>query len=158
MGKIFFIKDSIFASKADIWVNPVNTKGVSGGGLAKLFKEKFPVCFDLYHERCKKNELEIGKLLVTSSEDFYHQPQLVIHFPTKNHWADFSKIEFIDQGMESLKKLVKNLDKDRYRAIAIPALGCGLGGLTWDDVKPVILKHAAQLDMKVEIYLPNFKK
>ena len=49
-------------------------------------------------------------------------------FPTKDHWKTNSPIDGIEKGMEWLVNNYKNLD---IPSIALPALGCGLGGLDW---------------------------
>ena len=40
-------------------------------------------------------------------------------------------------------------------SLAIPALGCGNGGLEWKDVGPMLYQHLLQLDIPVELYIPE---
>lgn len=56
-----FKNGNIFESDAKAIINPVNTVGVMGKGLAYQFKQKYPNNFKNYEEKCKKNEIEIGK-------------------------------------------------------------------------------------------------
>ena len=64
-------------------------------------------------------------------------------------------MEYVESGLEYL---VKNYDKLGIKSVAIPALGCGLGGLKWEEVKEKILSILSEIDDKVEIeiYEPFF--
>src|SRR3954468_132740 len=53
---------------------------------------------------------------------------LVINFPTKRHWRGNNRIEDIDAGLVALIADVRRLG---IASIAVPPLGCGLGGLDW---------------------------
>jgi hypothetical protein len=41
------------------------------------------------------------------------------------------------------------------KTVAIPPLGCGLGGLSWNIVEPMILKEFAQSGIEVRLYPPQ---
>ena len=62
-------------------------------------------------------------------------------------------MEYVESG---LKYLAKNYDKLGIKSVAIPALGCGLGGLKWEEVKEKILSILSELDnnINIEIYEP----
>ena len=117
-------RPSFFSGK--ILVNPVNCVGVMGAGLAKKFKLMFPENYIFYRKNYRS--LKPGKLLI------YRGEKTIINFPTKTHWREKSKIEYITTGLAEVEKL----ETDEF--IFIPALGCGLGGLSWDKVRPEILK------------------
>lgn len=99
--------------------------------------------------------LEIGRLHVveTGAE---RGPKYVVNFPTKRHWRESSRIEDITEGLQSL---VAEVNRRRIRSIAIPPLGCGLGGLEWNDVEPRIQAAFSQgydgnWDLRVALYRP----
>jgi len=69
-------------------------------------------------------------------------PRWIINFPTKQHWRDSSKLEWIDQGLIDLRKVLAD---NEISSVAIPPLGCGLGGLDWQLVKPRIEDALADL-------------
>lgn len=66
----------------------------------------------------------------------------MINFPTKIHWLDRSSMRYIHLGLEAL---VKEITTRQFKSVAIPKLGCGLGGLSWGDVKPVVVKALSGL-------------
>ena len=62
-------------------------------------------------------------------------------------------MEYITAG---LKDLVRVIRERGIKKIAIPPLGCGLGGLDWSEVKPLIVDALAELpDLYVIIYEPG---
>lgn len=137
----------IFASSCDFLINPVNIVGVMGKGLALEFKKRFPNNFIHYQACCKNNSLTIGKLLIVPENG-----KAIINFPTKKHWKDNSELNYIVLGLEKLKIAVP-----RYgiTSIAFPKIGCGLGGLNWNDVFPLINDFANSIDQAVliEVYV-----
>lgn len=130
---IYYRWDSIFDSDADAIVNAVNCVGAMGAGLAKAFAVKFPLMEKDYKAYCEE------KLLAPGSLHTYYSniglDPMIINFPTKDDWRNPSNLVFIDSGMEALTNLVF---KFKLKRVAIPALGCGLGGLQWTDVHETI--------------------
>lgn len=128
------IYGDIFEIEADILVNPVNCVGVMGKGLALQFKKRFPDMFVKYKENCSDG-FQPGELFCSYTND-----KLIVNFPTKNHWKDKSEYHYISDGLEALTKVlsfVYTLTTNPI-IIAMPALGCGLGGLEFSKVKELI--------------------
>lgn len=148
--KFVYIKNGdIFKSKCDYLVNPVNCEGVSGAGLALLFKEKFPGNFKNYRYFCESGKLGIGGLLLYEENN-----KIIINFPTKNLWRNYSSYDYVDSGLHKLRAEIVHR---KIKSIAIPALGCGLGGLHWDKVRKMIESHFKTInhDITIEIYEPR---
>lgn len=143
---IEFVKGDLFKSKADALVNPVNCEGVMGKGLAKEFRLRWPEMFLDYQERCARRELLPGST-VLFSKTF---PNIIL-FATKGAWRNPSKYEYIETGLENLKEGLRIWNLKR---IAMPAVGCGLGGLKWPQVKGLIWGHLQDLMVTVEVYEP----
>ncbi len=133
-------------------VNTVNTVGVMGKGIALMFKERFPDIFKDYAAACKNKRVQTGRMFVTPTGQL-HGPRWVIHFPTKRHWRHPSKLEWIDEGLADLRRV---LVANKIDSVAIPPLGAGNGKLEWADVKPMIEKHLADLPaVQVIVYEPT---
>lgn len=123
----------IFATSCEAIVNPVNTVGVMGTGLAAKFKRLYPDNFTHYAEVCRQKKLVPGGLCVTTTGR--QHPAYIINFATKDHWLRQSKLEDIRIGMNNM--IIFMLEKN-IRSVAIPALGCGEGRLAWEIVRPVM--------------------
>ena len=145
-------KGDILKADAEALVNTVNCVGVMGRGIALQFKKAFPDNFKAYVASCKREELQPGKVLIHDLCSLVN-PRYIINFPTKRHWRGKSRMEDIDAGLETLVLEVRRLG---IRSIAIPPLGCGLGGLKWEEVHPRILHAFADLsDIDVLLYEPK---
>jgi O-acetyl-ADP-ribose deacetylase (regulator of RNase III) len=60
----------------------------------------------------------------------------------------------IEQGLIWIKD---NYEKLGITSLALPALGCGLGKLSWSVIGPMMVKYLKGLKIKVSIYLPTEK-
>lgn len=146
-------RGNLLEAKAEALVNAVNCVGVMGKGVALQFRQKFSEeYFKDYKRACQNGDLIIGKVHVYSlSSDGAHR--FIINFPTKNHWREKSRFEDIESGLQSL---VEAVEKHHIKSIAMPALGCGLGGLDWNEVKPLIKKAFVQIsDVNVQLFTPQ---
>lgn len=120
-------------SPAEALVNPVNTVGVMGKGLALQFKVRFPGAFKAYAAACAARQIRVGEMFVTTGET--NEPRWIVQFPTKEHWRNPSRLEWIRDGLVALRAVIQ---ERQIRSVAIPPLGCGLGGLDWAKVRPMI--------------------
>jgi O-acetyl-ADP-ribose deacetylase (regulator of RNase III) len=147
---IEFTRGNLLDAKVDALVNTVNTVGVMGKGVALMFKEAFPENFKDYEAACKKKAVKVGKMFVTER---LLSPKWIINFPTKEHWRGDSKLEWIETGLDDLKRVII---ENGIKSIAIPPLGSGNGGLKWEDVRPKIEEALSSLkDVNVLVYEPT---
>lgn len=146
--------------KADVQalVNTVNCVGVMGKGIALQFKLKLPENFREYEKVCKRGDLEPGRVFVFDRGKLFEEdqgPQYIINFPTKTHWRKPSKLKYIEMGMDAL---VEEVQQRGIESIAIPPLGCGNGGLDWEDVEATIERHMEALPgVHVVLYPPGYE-
>jgi len=142
---IMYVKGDLFQSPAHVLVNTVNTVGVMGRGIALDFKHLFPQMYRQYRDLCENGQLEIGKLWLYKSPNKW-----VLNFPTKKHWRNPSRVEYIEAG---LQKFVQSYADYGIHSVAFPALGCGNGQLDFEtQVKPLMEKHLRSLPIEVFIY------
>ena len=145
------VKGDIFDADVEALVNPVNTVGVMGAGLAAAFKRRYPTNFTAYRQACKRGDVRIGCVFVHDL-GMLPRPRYVVNFPTKQHWRDPSQLEYIASGLADLRKQIASY---RFSSIAVPPLGCGLGGLKWDQVRPMMINALTGLaDTEALIYQP----
>lgn len=142
---IYYAHGNIFESPAGVLVNPCNTVGVMGAGLALQFKIKYPEMFVKYQRHCQEHLLFIRRLALYTC----HDGKRVLCFPTKQHWRDNSQIDYISIGLQNFRTTYA---KKKITSVAFPKLGCGKGNLSWDDVKPIMEKYLSNLPIDVYIY------
>lgn len=139
-------------SDTEALVNTVNTVGVMGKGIALQFKRQYPGNYDVYRKAYANGSLAIGSILVVEeSTAFGHR--YIFNFPTKEHWRHPSKYEYIEAGLEALRK---EIEARNIKSIAIPPLGCGNGKLSWSSVRQMIIDAFEDVsDLRVELYPPK---
>jgi len=129
-------------------VNPVNCQGVMGRGLAALFKKKYPDMYSAYVSAFYKGKLKIGSVFAYVRKGV---PKYIINVPTKDHWNKPSEFEYVQKGLDALVVFVK---QHKIKSLAVPLLGCGLGGLDKKVVYRMMEKTLGELNnVDVTIYV-----
>lgn len=142
---IIYRDGDILRDPAEAIVIPVNTMGVPGAGLAKAWAKKDPDAAGVYQALCEKGLVTIGEINI-----IIHGDSRWIMFPTKEHWKHPSQLEWIEKGLMDLQPQVTGLE-----SLAVPALGCGLGGLEWETVRRLLEKYLTPLSASITIYPPK---
>jgi hypothetical protein len=121
-----------------------------GAGLAKQCKERYPSVETLYLHLHKHDQLRINRPdLVNTFEG-----KLILLFPTKRDWRKPSRLDWIETNLIWIKNEYPDRNLRGIQSLALPALGCGHGGLDWLMVKELIYIHLAELELPIELYPP----
>lgn len=151
---ITFTQGNLLEADVEALVNTVNTVGIMGKGIALMFKERFPRNFEAYTRACEASEVRIGRMFVTENKEFFG-PRWIINFPTKTHWRVKTRIEWVEQGLKDLVRVIRNKD---IHSMSIPPLGCGNGGLDWREVRPLIVSALEDVEgVNAIVYEPTSK-
>lgn len=152
MTEFVSAKGDLLAAEAEVLVNTVNCVGVMGKGIALAFKKAYPDNFEAYAAACKANRVRPGKILVFKCPPSLAGPRFIFNYPTKRHWKQKSLLSDVEAALPELVNICRSL---KVASIAIPPLGCGLGGLDWTVVRPKVEKALSVLpDLKVIFYDP----
>ena len=145
-------KGNLLDADVEALVNTVNTVGIMGKGIALQFRQAFSENFTAYQTACKHGEVQPGHMFVTETGALTG-PRYIINFPTKRDWRARAKMEDIDAGLIAL---IAELRDRHICSVAVPPLGCGNGGLNWDEVRPRIeAAFAALPDVQVLLFTPD---
>lgn len=149
-------RGDLFAADVAALVNPVNGVGVMKRGLSRQFKTRFPENYEQYQAACTPDPLAPGTVLVHDRGGLFgdaDRPRYILNVVTKQHWSDLSGRAAIETGVTEVAETVQNRDID---SLAVPALGCGGGGLDWTDVRPILKSRLAPLtDTHVLLFAPR---
>lgn len=163
--KLSLVEGDMFFSRMQTFTISVNTVGIMGKGLASRAKYQFPDVYVHYQDFCRSRRLKMGKPQLYKREssldhELADDPESLsncnlqrwfLMFPTKENWRERANINGIEEGLRWLKD---NYKKEGIESLAIPALGCGLGGLEWCDVGPLMCRYLKTFDIQIAIYLP----
>ncbi|HHH1420726.1 TPA: macro domain-containing protein [Yersinia enterocolitica] len=142
-----FTHGDMFDLDVDIRVNTVNCVGIMGKGVALAFKNRYPEMYSCYKEACDRGRIVPGYLHIWKNNE-----TTVINFPTKRHWRNKSRYEDIELGLIALRSYLEPLGEVK---VALPALGCGHGGLDWTIVSKMIEQYLSDLVASIYIFEPN---
>ncbi len=149
---IRYSQGNLLAASAEALVNTVNEVGVMGKGIALMFREAYPQAAREYEQAAKAGHVRVGRMFVTSNSSLIG-PKWIINFPTKKHWRNPSKLEWVREGLRDLVTVIRD---HNITSIALPPLGCGNGGLDWELVRREIEAAAAELpDVDIQVFAPS---
>jgi O-acetyl-ADP-ribose deacetylase (regulator of RNase III) len=149
---IGIVKGNLLEADVEALVNTVNCVGHMGKGIALQFKKAYPDNYMSYRRACDQGYVMPGRMHVFETGNMYN-PKYIINFPTKRHWKGRSRMEDIEAGLNALSEELRGRG---IRSIAVPPLGCGLGGLNWTSVRQLIEQTFAKLpDVQVMLYPPS---
>ncbi len=165
-NNISLIEGDMFFSNMQTLTISVNLQGIMGKGLASRVKYQFPDVYVFYQDICREKKITAIKPYLykreTSMDEELADLSLPLNTPnsvkwfllfaTKRKWRENSRLEDIEGGLDWVKK---NAKQQGIKSLALPALGCGLGNLTWSDVGPLICRYLHDIDIHVAIYLPR---
>lgn len=140
---ITYYRGDILSSQAEAITIPVNCVGVMGKGLAKQAAETYPHMFKTYKDLCKQHVIKPGHIHIVNCE------RKIILFATKDHWRHPSQLCWIKSGLKYMQQI-----DGTFTSIAIPAVGCGLGGLDWKTVETYITDMFTNSITELHIYPP----
>lgn len=139
------MRGNIFASTSEVITITVNCVGIMGAGIALDARYRWPNAANEYATACSMGQISIGKILWACQSK-----QKVAFFPTKTHWQLPTKIVYIEKGLNTLRTEI--IDRS-ISSLALPHLGCSNGGLSWSDVKPVVVNALSDIsELKVELW------
>ncbi len=156
----------IFFSELQTLAVTVNLQGVMGKGLALRAREQFSDVYVEYEKACRAKKITsarpyiykretsvVGELTdLKPNKPIKNSVKWFLLFATKRHWRTPSRLEDIENG---LKWIQTNCQKVEIQSLAMPALGCALGGLSWTEVAPLMCKYLHGIGIPIEIYLPR---
>ena len=148
---IIEVKGDILFSKAQAIVHGVAANDPMTQGLAKSLHEKMPSMHKDFHHWCHQHHPKPGEAWVWTSADGVRIVNLITQEGGYGHGARPGKAT-VKHVRHALKALCKIAKKEKFTSMAVPALATGVGGLSWDDVKPVIEEQLGAIDIPVYLY------
>lgn len=138
---IKYIKGDLFSTDAPAILHGVNCQGVMASGVAKTFKEIYPSSYMkylAYHQKGRESKSffnPIGKIVWMKEWD----DKITISGHTQNFYGKDGKL-YTNYGAVTEVMLYCNLLclELGINQIAMPKIGCGLGGGDWNVVSNLI--------------------
>lgn len=133
------IVGDVFATTAPILGHGVNLKGDMGGGIAALIAKKWKDTVYLpYEDACNNGGIALGGVLPTQTEG--EGSLWVFNMATQVNPGRDARLEALKDSLAEAVNLAEEMGFDH---MALPRIGAGIGGLTWDEVLNVIEAQSA---------------
>lgn len=117
------VEQDLFDVPADTRVISINLVGAMGAGVARTARNTVPGL--MKHYRKMYPTIEPGQVIT-----YKHQDIRYLLVPTKLDWRDASPRSLVIHHINRLAVLAA---RHRLGRIVLPPLGCGHGGLSWED-------------------------
>jgi len=111
-----------------------NCAGVMGAGIAVEFKKRYPNMFELYRVFCKGGAIVLGDCLAWTDVP---TETVIFNLMTQPSYKSGAILSAIEKSAEDMMYRAVDLGISK---IGMPFIGCGLGGLSWEEVGPVFEK------------------
>ena len=126
-----------------------NCAGAMGKGIALQFKLKYPQMYRLYKKKCIAGTFTVGDVFEYVTEDEH-----IYNLGTQKDWKTKADLDGIRKSVSTMLELAS---QDNIKAIAMPKIGAGLGGLNWSDVKAIIEDAALKYSNIELVVIENYK-
>ncbi len=121
----------LFSVGADAIAHGVNCKGVMGAGIAAEFAKRYPDMKREYQSLCRTAALVPGAYFAWVSPD----GKRIYNLATQSYPGRCARLEWIEQAVTAMLSHAELLS---LSVVAVPRIGCGIGGLNWSDVRQTL--------------------
>ncbi len=145
------VEGDILFSKAQVIAHGVAPMDPMSTGLARALHERFPNMHKDFHHWCKQQHPQPGESWMWGGPDGVRVVCLLTQSGGYGHGGHPgpATLTLVNHTLRSLFKMVK---KERFTSLALPRLATGVGGLEWDDVRPILRSRLEELEIPVYVY------
>lgn len=128
-------------------------------GLAAALHERYPALHKDFHHWCRQQHPKLGSAWIWTAADGKRIVNLITQpggYERGSH-PGRATVSDVNHALRSLKKVVA---EEGLASVALPRLATGVGGLDWEEVRPLILSQLADVEAHVYVYrqyLPGVK-
>lgn len=139
----------LFTTDAKFIAHGVNCVGVMGAGVAWSVRDRFPETYLAYNQRCKQGKLGPGGLFAHFEND-----KFIVNLATQDQPGAHARYEWVFECFYKLSRKLSTLSNNEKITVAIPQIGCGIGGLEWEPVRKIIeAVEAIYPDVEYEVWI-----
>ncbi|MDP2804437.1 MAG: Appr-1-p processing protein [Gallionellaceae bacterium] len=153
---IYELSGDILLSGAKVIAQGVAPNDDFHHGLALQLRERMPAMYKDFRHFCQTSHPKSGGLWTWMSSDGHF---IVNLFTQEAAYAHGSKpgdasLSHVNHSLHALRTLA---GKEKFASLALPRLACGVNGLEWNEVKPLIEKQLGDLNIPIYIYTQYHK-
>ena len=135
-----------YAKGEDVYVHCVSSDFALGAGIAKTFREKFPIFVERKQEMIRKfPRAKLSGLFSVATEG-----HLIVNLVTKKNYWDKPTYDSMETSLRSLRQYL--MRRPYITRVLMPRIGCGLDRLEWSKVRAMIETILENLDVEVKVF------
>lgn len=121
-------------------------------GLALQLRERMPALYKDFRHFCQTQHPKSGGLWTWMSADSRYIVNLFVRDAAYDHGSKpgHATLSHVNHSLHALRSFVQ---KEKINSLALPRLSCGINGLDWNDVMPLIEKQLGDLGIPVFLYV-----
>ncbi|WP_018412586.1 macro domain-containing protein [Methyloversatilis thermotolerans] len=150
------VSGDILLSKAQVIAHGIAVQEHFDHGLALALRERWPAMARDYRHTQHGRHMNAGEVWTWAGVDNAGQTRSIANLLTQNMVGEGPSARpgkaTVENVHHALKSLARQLQAGGVRSVALPRLATGVGGLDWDDVKPLIEQHLGPLGIPVIVY------
>lgn len=117
-----------------------NTRGIMGAGIAAQMAETYPLVL-----HTNQRDVKAGLFVPGTAQLVVAKPgRVIFNLATQDDPGPRARLAWVELAF---RNMAEKCVHDGIQRVAIPQIGCGLGGLVWPDVEAII--HEALADVRV---------
>jgi len=146
-------------SRAAAIVHGVAQNDPFGQGLAHALRERWPALYKDFRHYCQTMHPKPGELWAWMGADGVRVVSLFTQEGAEGHHGGRPGRASLTHVSRALKALHKLAEQERFASLGLPRIATGVGGLDWQDVRPLVERHLGTLTVPVYVYstyMPGF--
>ena len=145
------VSGDILLSRARAIAHGVAPNDHFNQGLALSLREEYPAMYKDFRHFCQVSHPKPGTLWTWAGADGRRIVNLMTQEPPASKSSNPGKASSrnVNAALRALHKLIET---EGFESVALPRLACGVGGMSWDEVRSLIETHLGALDIPVYLY------
>lgn len=147
-----FKKGNLLDATETLIAHGCNAQGVMGSGVAKYVREKWPEAYEEYHDLCEEYEGRRDELLGSNHYFTVGEDQVLVNAITQVTYGEGKQARYT-AVVDCLVVAIEDYwVEGETIQVAIPLIGCGLGGLKWEVLKELLEEVEERYDAEFVVY------
>ncbi len=145
------VKGDMLLSGAQAIAHGVAANDPMNQGLAEALHKNYPAMHKDFHHWCHQQHARTGEAWIWSGAGGVRIINLITQEGGHEHGSKPGKASTtsVNHALRALKKIIA---KEKLTSVALPRLATGVGGLGWDEVKPLIEQQLGDVDAAIYVY------
>ena len=147
------VSGDILLSSARVTAHGVAPGDHFASGLALALREQWPALAKDFRHYCHTAHPKPGEAWMWTAANGTRIVSLLTQEPAPGERAagrpGHADVVYLNHALRALATMAV---EETFASLAVPRLGTGVGGLAWEDVRPLILHHLEKLTIPVYVY------